>query len=75
MPPEAKKKLSRPFTVAYALLLGAFVVVEMIAVWRAEPGDTFSEHVWSLLGGPVSYTVIGGFLVWLLVHFLTKGKV
>lgn len=70
-----KKRLSRPFTVAYAVLLGAFLTVEAVAVWRAEGGDTFSEHIWSLLNGPVSYVAVGGFFVWLTVHMLTKGKI
>ena len=63
------------FSKAWALWLLAFIVIEGLALLRPAKDDTLSEHVWSWLsGGPARYILLGGFLIWLIVHFLGKGK-
>ena len=65
--------------------IGAFVVIEAIAIWRKGPGDTLSEKVWkwfSLKGSkdklkPWQALLRFGFLAfwaWLTIHFLSGGR-
>jgi hypothetical protein len=75
-----------PFTVAWVAWLGAFVVIEAVAIFRRRGGDTLSEHVWKWFAvgtptGPVTWTIrarrisLAAFMLWLTAHFLTGGKV
>ena len=51
------------------------IVVEVVALIRPGLHDTLSEHVWFLMQRrPVWIWIIGCFLTWLLVHFLSKGR-
>ena len=65
--------------------IGAFIVIEAIAIWRKGPGDTLSEKVWkwfSLKGSkdklkPWQALLRFGFLAfwaWLTIHFLSGGR-
>lgn len=38
------------FTIAWILWIAAFLVIEGIALFRKEKGDTLSEHVWKWFG-------------------------
>jgi hypothetical protein len=68
--------LRRRFSLAWLVWLASFAVLEGIALWRPEPGDTLSEHVFAFLdGGPARYVLLGGFLSWLVLHFMGKGKI
>ena len=65
------------FTIAWLLWLAMFLVVEGIALFRKERGDTLSEHVWKwfrIHDKPRQWTwrraVLAIFLVWLLVHMV-----
>ncbi|AGM12101.1 hypothetical protein M050_gp03 [Streptomyces phage Sujidade] len=67
----------------WVLWLGAFVVIEGVALARKEQGDTLSEHVWKWFhtqrGQKADKTtrlrrfVLLAFVAWLSVHFLTGG--
>ena len=75
------------FTVAWLLWIGAFAVVEGVALFNRREGDTLSEHVWAWFGvglnGKPRPRVTGwvrlrrftllAFMAWLSVHFLTGG--
>lgn len=58
------------------ILLG--VVLEGVALARPAKGDTLSEQVWSLYAhstfGKFAAWMVSAFLVWLVVHFVTRGK-
>lgn len=69
------------FTLAWAFWVLFFLVVEGIAIFRKAPGDTFSEHWWSVFHtrqkvptwARVALAVVQiGAGVWLTVH-LTFG--
>jgi hypothetical protein len=49
------------FEIAWAAWAGAFVVIEGIALYRKQPGDTLSEQVWRIFGTrrDVEYTEPG----------------
>jgi hypothetical protein len=49
------------FEIAWAAWAGAFVVIEGIALYRKQPGDTLSEQVWRIFGTrrDVEYTPKG----------------
>lgn len=68
------------YTIAWLLWLAMFGVVEGIAVFNKQAGDTLSEHVWKWFsirdkgkGWLARRTVLGGFLVWLLLHMMGVG--
>ncbi|MCX5236225.1 hypothetical protein OG824_13550 [Streptomyces prunicolor] len=78
------------FEIAWAAWAGAFVVIEGIALYRNQPGDTLSEQVWRIFGTrrDVEYPkgqpdgllrlrrfALVVFLAWLSAHFLTGGLV
>ena len=68
-------RLDPRFSKAWALWLFAFVILEGLALVRRTPGDTLSEHVWSFLdGGFARFILLGGFLAWLAIHFLGRGR-
>lgn len=51
--------------------LAAGIGLELYTVYRPAPGDTLSEQVWGLIAAHGSFAfIIGGFLIWLTVHFL-----
>jgi len=51
------------------------IVIQIVALLRNAPHDTLSEHVWWLMSRrPFWVWVIGGFLAWLLVHWLSRGR-
>jgi hypothetical protein len=60
--------LHRSYSIAWALIVLQIVAVEAVALTRRRPGDTLSEHVWSLLLTPAGAFVIA-LLVWCLYHF------
>jgi hypothetical protein len=75
-----------PWTIGWFIWIGYFVVLEGWALFRSKPGDTLSEHVWVWFGTqkgdldrPVTASVrirrvvLGGFMLWLSIHFLTGG--
>lgn len=62
------------FTAAYLLFAVPLVAVELYGVWRTDKGDTISEHIWTIRNRwPWLVVPIGGFLVWLLLHFTIDG--
>lgn len=73
------------FEIAWAAWAGAFVVIEGVALYRNQPGDTLSEQVWKIFHTakghkPTKTTqarraVLVMFLGWLAAHFLTGGAV
>lgn len=48
LPPDSKLKRVSAFTVLWAAWFAFFLVLEGIALFRPERGDTFSENWWSL---------------------------
>lgn len=72
--------LPAPFyTIGWVTWILAFVALEALALLDRDRGDTLSEHVWAVIfvGGrprPVIYYLVGGFLVWLVMHFLARGR-
>ena len=71
------------FTVAWIGWIVAFVVVEAVALFNKQKGDTLSEHVWKWFGVPDENSKVkkaftfgrfflGAFLLWLAGH-LTFG--
>lgn len=56
-------------------LLG--LIVEMIAIFRPEAGDTLSEQVWALRDDPKmvgSFSFLMAILAWSIWHFIKEGK-
>jgi hypothetical protein len=63
--------------------LGAFAVIEGVALVRKDKGDTLSEHVWKWFHTQQGQKTDGttrlrrfgllAFMAWLAVHFLTGG--
>jgi len=64
------------FTWAWIIWIGWFVIVEGIAIYQKDKGDTLSEHVWALFkirdqdGWHPRRIILAGFMVWLLVHMV-----
>lgn len=58
------------------VLLG--VVLEFIALRSKAKGDTLSENIWSMFNhstyGKFATYMLSAFLIWLVIHFATKGK-
>ena len=68
-------KLKRKFTIGWIVIMVQFVVWEMIGVFSPDKGDTFSEHVWVLLGvGAVVWLPLAAFMIWAFLHFMSNGK-
>lgn len=75
---NTKKKPPKPrgkWWIGWALWLVMFAILETMALLDPRSGDTLSEHVWWVLQAPVLWFVGAGFMVWLTIHFLTRGKV
>jgi hypothetical protein len=72
------------WTTLWLVWFAMFLVVEGAALFNKTAGDTLSEHVWKWFatGGGVKMTgwvrlrrvVLMGFLAWLLVHFMSGGR-
>lgn len=72
------KKSEQPPKIAWIMWIFwivLFVVFELIALFTRQEGDTLSEVVWYLLQHPTFYFFFTAFLIWLLIHFYTRGKV
>lgn len=53
--------------------IGAFLVIEGIAVFNNEDDDTLSELVWDFVTiHPIGWIGIAGLLGWLAYHFLIQ---
>ena len=82
---SARRPSVSGFEIAWAAWAGAFIVIEGVALYRKQPGDTLSEQVWKIFhtskGQKRDKTtqarravlVMG--LGWLVAHFLTGGAV
>jgi hypothetical protein len=67
--------MKKEYTIAWVLWLGAFLAIEVLALLNNDPGaDTLSEHVWLAVQTPLAWWLLAGFLVWLTIHFLFRGK-
>lgn len=66
------------FTFIWVAWILAGVGIELFALHSTAKGDTLSEQVWALFDnatwGKFSMYIGGAFLVWMAVHFLTRGK-
>ena len=66
------------WAVWWGILAALVVVSEIIALCNPRSGDTLSEMVWAIynhsLLGKFACWMMSAFQLWLLVHFLTKGK-
>lgn len=62
----------------WILWAASFVVAELLALTNRRAGDTFSEHIWTVSEHPTwgkfFLWMVCAFLVWLLVHFATRGR-
>lgn len=57
--------------VAWLTIVGAFAILDGIALVNEAPDDTFSAQIWALLGVvPVLAVPLVGFLGWLAWHFV-----
>ena len=71
------------YTWLWIAWLLAFIGIEAAALINKDKGDTLSEHIWkwfSVKEGDSNrrtfrMVMLGGFLGWLVVHFMTGGKV
>ena len=65
------RKLQGKYTWAWRAWIAAFLVIEGLALWSGEPGDTLSEHVWNFqeLAGSFGYAAVFALLGWLAFHF------
>lgn len=54
------------------------LIAEAIALFSKKENDTLSEQVWYLIANPTFgkflVWMIPPFFIWLIVHFITKGK-
>lgn len=67
--------MSQTYVLLWILWFAAFVGIETFAVTNGEPGDTLSELVWSITRHhPLLWWLLGGFLSWLALHFLGRGR-
>lgn len=68
--------MNRTYLIGWLIILTAGGFWEAFAVRRDAKGDTLSELVWTILSfHPVIWFASAGILVWLAIHFLTRGKV
>jgi hypothetical protein len=69
------------FTAAWVGWIAAFCVIEGVALYRKQPGDSLSEHVWKWFHTSkdivpdrttrLRRSLLVAFLAWLFAHFLT----
>jgi len=63
------------YVAAWVTLIVAFLAIETLALLDRSPGgDTFSELIWEIVAIPVLWWVAAGFLFWLSIHFLFRGR-
>lgn len=67
------------FTIGWSIWVIYFVVLETFALIDRDKGDTLSEHIWAIIFAndrprSVVFYIAGGALVWLVVHFLFRGR-
>lgn len=74
------------YTIAWLAWLGAFGVIEGLALANKRQNDTLSEHIWRWFAtqsdGPAKPTgwirarrfILVAFLAWLSAHFLSGGR-
>ena len=63
------------YVAAWVTLAVAFLVIETLALLDRSPGgDTLSELIWEIVAIPVLWWVAAGFLFWLSIHFLFRGR-
>jgi len=63
------------YVAAWVTLAVAFLVIETLALLDRDPGgDTLSELIWEIVAIPVLWWVAAGFLFWLSIHFLFRGR-
>lgn len=63
--------------------IALFGVIEGAALINKDKGDTLSEHIWKWFSvkeesspkKTLRMVSLGGFLTWLVIHFLTGGKI
>jgi hypothetical protein len=69
------RSLKRWFTLGWIGWGLWFLVLEGIALFQKDRGDTLSEHVWWWRGkaGSFGFASIAALLAWLLYHFLLEG--
>lgn len=66
--------MNETFTIAWIVIGLAALFLEITALLNPAKGDTLSENVWKWLRGkPLRKFLLGAFLFWLLMHFLTEG--
>lgn len=70
------------YSVAWLVWVGVFIVLETAALINGTPNDTLSEHVWRWFGlhasgvwAVIRRAILAGALGWLVVHFLSAGRV
>ena len=71
------------FSWMWVAWIAAFGVIEGVALFNKKKGDTLSENVWRWFkvkdpdssGRSLRMGVLGAFLIWMLVHFMSGGKV
>ncbi|MFC8095362.1 hypothetical protein [Streptomyces sp. NPDC057301] len=70
------------WSVAWLVWLAVFVVLETVALLNGTPDDTLSEHIWRWAGlhasgvwAAIRRAILAGALGWLVVHFLSAGRV
>lgn len=64
--------------IIWIALLTAFIVLEVIGLVNPAPNDTLSEMVWWVAGNTYGKFILWhltAFQLWLIVHFITKGRV
>ena len=68
------------YTLAWCGWLVAFFVIELPALFNDRKDDTLSEHVWNWFAisrkgraWRIRRVILGGFMLWLSVHFMTGG--
>lgn len=71
------------FSWAWVGWILAFLVIEGLALFNKDKGDTLSENVWRWFGvkgkpsGKNSLRTMGlmGFMIWLAIHFVSGGRI
>lgn len=66
--------LNRTYIFLWLSWFVAFGVIEALAIRDRRPGDTLSEMAWAFVSEPVLWWTSAGFLVWLTVHILSRGR-
>lgn len=63
------------YAIFWLTWLAVGLAFELWTIFNPHENDTLSENVWALMARkPFWGWLIAAFLVWLLVHFLSRGK-